>query len=1062
MNKNLTKIAALSVSLAMAIGVGVALGSKAVRSVRADEELAYTVTLTGSTGESTGLTTSDINKFTGSGASTYLNAITAVTKSYGPTATGMKLGSSSDAGTITFSLKSAGQVTATKIVVSAKLYNSGKAATLNVNSIGAQSLSGDFNDYTFTFTNPTDITTLTFASSKYIWVQSVSVYKNSGAVTPAINSVTVNPTTLTLNLQGTTSKDVAATVNAVGGAPTDITWSVEDANPTGCVTVTEGTVTAVAVGTAKVRATSDYDNSKYADCTVTVINEAIPTFELINSLDELEAGAKYIITGENSGSVYTMATTDNTNNRRGTAVTVENGIITATESTLILELSGSTGAWKFQTTNYAGTDGYFTQGNQTSNNYLKIESTGDDFTIAFDGNAATITSLLKTTRNVLRFNYNGGSTIFACYTAGGNQTDVYLWKEVGEAQPEMEIWDTSSVVGSNTGYYFSNTSELYSFYTRESGATSSDPAIATTTWTSSNTSVATIRSDNGVGRLTTVSLGETTLTATAEGYETASVKISIVGGPLDSITVSGSMTKTAYTTNDTAWDPTGLTVTADYWYYEGADVTDEVEWTFDPAVPAEGVTSVVATASFEGETADSDAQSVTVTVAHAGTADDPFTVAEGIAKAKEIGTTAAGPWVTQGIICKVDEWNSEYPNITYWISDTGFGGNDPTTTIQCHRGKYLEGAAITADNYTEFVVGATVVVTGNLVNYNSNTPEYAANNYPLSLVQPSSGDFDVTFVPQENIEVGETGLFEATADTANPEFTWYTSDSATLDVDSSTGAWEALQMGTVRVTVSVVDGDKTGTAFADIVVNGGTLISPAAANSIAASLPNGATSEYYVYVEGYVAEFATNVKDGNPRAFDISTEDETSRIMVYTNADPYAEFVDGLVLGDAIRVKGQLQNYNGKYEIVNPVRTYSEYVALSFAFELLAETDVICENYDGVTDNHDVLELLWGNLAVKYGLLNDAQKNRLMDPESYGMGQTVLDAMERYDYITGKYGLTNFITGRTPTQFVNPVADATNNFNSNSNSMIIIVSAIAAMSVISIGVLLVIKKRKHN
>ena len=1026
MNKNLTKIAALSVSLAMAIGVGVALGSKAVRRVKADSatlQISSAVTADGNITDNSGNTwavSSDgsytsnatyIQVGTNKAEVSYLRLVTSAFSTY--TISQVQVWGTSKANT---------NVTP-KVIIGSTTIGTGSAYTSQTASTGGTEYSvsnsgGITGNLTIEISRPSSATG--------------AIYFNKAIVTYSSSSTPV----------------LGSPSPVFDSDELEITWANVENATSYQYKIDNGSYT---TGTSPV----DVSSQSIGSHTFSVIAKA-------SGYDDSEPGTcNFVIPDPNS-----VPMTPGTNGSEATvngydAVKVgtskNDGDMTITVPSGATKLNLYAAAWK----DNSGT--VTLSGATVSPSELSLEAddgisnnspftlAGDEEDFKFEISLSNITSSTDIT------------------IASGTARRFVVWGasyESGPALPEMEIWDTSSVVGANTGYYFSNTSELYEFFAREDGATSSDPAIATATWTSSNTSVATIRSgDDGVGHLTTVSLGETTLTATAEGYETASIKISVVGGPLDSITVSGSMTKTAYTANDASWDPTGLIVTADYWYYEGADVTDEVEWTFVPAVPAEGVTTVVATASFEGETADSDPQAVTVTVAHAGTAEDPFTVAEGIAKAKEIGQTAAGPWVTQGIICKVDEWNSEYPNITYWISDTGFGGSDPTTTIQCHRGKYLEGAAITADNYTEFVVGATVVVTGNLVNYYGNTPEYAANNYPLSLVQPSSGDFDVTFVPPENIEVGDTGLFEATADTTNPEFTWYSSNPAALDVDSSTGAWEALQMGTVRVTVSVVDGDKTGTAFADIVVNGGTLISPAAANSIAASLPDGATTEYYVYVEGYVAEFATSLKDDDPtkpRAFDISTEDETSRIMVYTNVDPYAEFVNGLELGDAIRVKGQIQNYNGKYEIVNPVRTYSEYVALSFAFELLERTGEICSEYDGVTDNHDALELLWGNLAVKYNLLNDAQKNRLMDPESYGMGQTVLDAMERYDYITGKYGLTNFITGRTPTQFVNPVADATNNFNSNSNTMIIVISVIAAVSALSIGVLLVIKKRKHN
>ena len=78
-----------------------------------------------------------------------------------------------------------------------------------------------------------------------------------------------------------------------------------------------------------------------------------------------------------------------------------------------------------------------------------------------------------------------------------------------------------------------------------------------------------------------------------------------------SIAVSGAMSLTTYTTAS-EWDPTGLTVTATMSDSSTEDITDKVTWSFDPATPAEGVTSVVATATYGELTANSAAQSVTV------------------------------------------------------------------------------------------------------------------------------------------------------------------------------------------------------------------------------------------------------------------------------------------------------------------------------------------------------------------------------------------------------------------------------------------------------------------
>ena len=87
--------------------------------------------------------------------------------------------------------------------------------------------------------------------------------------------------------------------------------------------------------------------------------------------------------------------------------------------------------------------------------------------------------------------------------------------------------------------------------------------------------------------------------------------------PVQSLSITGSMTKTTYNQNE-AWDPTGFTVNA---YYESApstpvDVTSEVQWSYSPETTAStSTTSVVATASFGGQTANSSAQSVTINAA---------------------------------------------------------------------------------------------------------------------------------------------------------------------------------------------------------------------------------------------------------------------------------------------------------------------------------------------------------------------------------------------------------------------------------------------------------------
>lgn len=150
-------------------------------------------------------------------------------------------------------------------------------------------------------------------------------------------------------------------------------------------------------------------------------------YQLVTSTSDLEAGANYVIGSAASGSGVFMAITTNTNNRKQTdAITITDGKITATESVLVLQLGGSTGAWTFLTTNYEGTDGYLANADSGTGNNCKVGSTERPFTISFDGEKAVITATAGNARNIIR--YNSGSSCFACYASG--QKDVYLYKEV--------------------------------------------------------------------------------------------------------------------------------------------------------------------------------------------------------------------------------------------------------------------------------------------------------------------------------------------------------------------------------------------------------------------------------------------------------------------------------------------------------------------------------------------------------------------------------------------------------------------------------------------------------
>lgn len=677
---------------------------------------------------------------------------------------------------------------------------------------------------------------------------------------------------------------------------------------------------------------------------------------------------------------------------------------------------------------------------------------GDTLGIAKNGYAVEITGLKE-----------GETTLTATHDDYKSAT-ITVTVEPDPTLPEMEIWDGSSKVDGTKSYVFSTTVGIYKFYAHP--AEDSETVLNADSWASSDESVATIeRNSDGYGVLTTLAIGETYLTVSKDGYQNATVKITISKGVLDTVVVGGEMTKTSYTTADTEWSSAGLTATAQYNHGYEEDVTSSVTWTFSPASPSglEGSVNVTPYANYEEESYAGAVQACTVTVSHAGTADDPFTVAEGIAKCQEIGQTASGDWYVKGYITAVTstaEDADKYGNATFNLADS-VASSDILIAFQV---KNIGGVAFTTETFNAFAadaVGKIAVVHGPLVNYKGNTPEFNGKGTSslVSVEDAPTGDIDVTFTAFANCEVGASGTFTASTTATNPVYTWSVDDSTIMTVDASTGVYSAKKVGVVIVTVNVSADEGEGHASVAITVNGSEtdLTSIAEANSIAASLGTGKTTSYYVYVGGYVKEFGTSMSGDKPRAFDIMNFDEEYSIMVYTNVDPYEDFVSGLSLGDYVIVKANIQNYGGVYELTSPEKISSEYTGVSFAFELLKQTDAVCSNVE-IEDKGAALEEIWPSLETLYNGIDPDLQEDVIYSSADEKGTTLQKAMARYDRLVTKYGLTNFVVGRDPYSLNNSTNVVTN--NNNSTSSIVVVTVIALTSISAIAVLLVIKRRK--
>ncbi len=191
--------------------------------------------------------------------------------------------------------------------------------------------------------------------------------------------------------------------------------------------------------------------------------------------------------------------------------------------------------------------------------------------------------------------------------------------------------------------------------------------------------------------------------------------------------------------------------------------------------------------------------------------------------------------------------------------------------------------------------------------------------------------------------------------------------------------------------------------------------------------------------------------------------------------------------GDILTVSGMFKAKNGlvlykvnfntcnfqfdgeTWHSVNP-----NYEAGDFAKDLLKLTAPVCSAaQDG---NHDALESLWLTLAdgEHYASLVSDEKDILVGATAdstivvpateAGIDEmlpedAVAAAMYRYDYCTAKYGLTNFISGRTVS--VSFATNVSSPMNNGSNSTLIIVIAVLSITSLSLAGVLVFK-RKHR
>lgn len=320
-----------------------------------------------------------------------------------------------------------------------------------------------------------------------------------------------------------------------------------------------------------------------------------------------------------------------------------------------------------------------------------------------------------------------------------------------------------------------------------------------------------------------------------------------------------------------------------------------------------------------------------------------------------------------------------------------------------------------------------------------------------------------------NVYVGKTRQLTADVAPANADdrsVAWTSSNSSVATVDS-TGLVTGVAAGNATITVTTTDGGFTATFAATVkTYSAGTLANPLTPEEAREvfEINGSSNTDEEVYVRGIVSQYSYDADKSWYVAWLQNTDGSVAKYLELYRvsiddgvaADYYKE---GALKYASVTAHGFGVIYSGTtYELVQDSKIVDiDHNANSFAYYFSLKTNATCSGYDGESDNTAALTAYWADLEEIYDLVED--KTVLANADADESGNDVEKAMARYDYVTGKYGLTNFITGRTPVAF----APSHNTFVAEENNMsIIVVLSIAIASIAGASVLLILKKRKET
>ena len=326
-------------------------------------------------------------------------------------------------------------------------------------------------------------------------VANEEMYYNISITVAAIpvTSITLNETTKTLAVEDTLQ--LVATVNPNNATNDNVVWS---SNNESVATVSDsGLVTAIAVGGATITATAEDGSNVYGTCVVTVTAKPATADYSIDASTSTQ-----VTTNTTSQVVFTNSPISVTVDKHNGTVNANNYVATSSQTRvyggqLFTISAGTNSMTKIVIHGHSGKGvGGFTG------------ATWTNATMTYDGLEVTLTPT------------DGSQDVYGVISATSSFAGVTV--TVGDATPSTPIYPTAiSLTAEASTISIGGTSQL------TVGYTPNDTNVKNVTYSSSNTSVATV---SNTGLVTGVAQGSATITATAEaesGTVTATQSITV-------------------------------------------------------------------------------------------------------------------------------------------------------------------------------------------------------------------------------------------------------------------------------------------------------------------------------------------------------------------------------------------------------------------------------------------------------------------------------------------------------------------------------------------------------